>query len=57
MPIYGFKCQICNGQSEVMRRFDEPDFSIAPMCCGIPMQRDFTAPAIHFKGTGWGGSK
>lgn len=57
MPKYDFKCQLCNGQSEVLRKFDEPDFNASPMCCGIPMQRDYTAPGVIFKGTGWGGDK
>lgn len=42
MPRYDFKCEICHGQSEVMRRFDDPDWNVAPMCCSIPMKRDYT---------------
>jgi len=55
MPIYSYKCQMCNAQAEINIKITED--AIAPMCCHIPMQRDFTAPAIHFKGGGWGGSK
>jgi len=55
MPIYSYKCQMCNAQAEINIKITED--VIAPMCCHIPMQRDFTAPAIHFKGGGWAGSK
>ena len=55
MPIYSFKCQMCNASVEVnVKITDDP---VAGLCCGIVMQRDYTAPAIHFKGTGWGGDK
>lgn len=55
MPIYNFKCQMCNASAEIQIKIT--DNVIAPMCCHIPMQRDFMAPGVIFKGTGWGGSK
>lgn len=55
MPIYSFKCQMCNAQTEINIKITEDLWP--PMCCHMAMQRDYTAPAIHFKGDGWGGSK
>lgn len=55
MAIYNFKCQMCNAQAEINIKITED--VIAPMCCHIPMQRDYTAPGVIFKGTGWGKDK
>ena len=45
MPIYDFKCLVCNSIKEAKE---------APKCCGVTMAKQFSAPAIHFKGKGWG---
>ena len=55
MPIYKYKCQMCNAQVEVSAKITEDVWP--PMCCHIVMQRDFTAPNIIFRGTGWGKDK
>lgn len=51
MPKYDYKCQMCNAMAEIDIKITED--AIAPMCCHIPMQRDYTAPGVIFKGTGW----
>ena len=48
MPKYDFRCDMCNGQSEVIRRFDDPDWDIAPMCCSMPMRRNYTSDNTGF---------
>jgi putative FmdB family regulatory protein len=50
MPIYEFKCLICNSQYEVMREMGEER---QPVCCGISMERVWSAPGIIFKGPGF----
>lgn len=50
MPIYEFKCLICNAQYEVIHEAGEERL---PVCCGISMERVWTAPAVHFKGSGF----
>lgn len=54
MPIYEFKCQICGASASITASMDS-DLE-APKCDsdGVPMARDFSSPAIVFKGTGWG---
>jgi putative FmdB family regulatory protein len=53
MPVYMFKCERCSVEIE-------QEFSIytnATFWCEVckePMVKQFAAPAIHFKGTGWG---
>jgi putative FmdB family regulatory protein len=48
MPLYDFKCECCNEVIEI----DEPD---SPPCgtCGNTMIRIWSAPAVHFKGSGF----
>jgi putative FmdB family regulatory protein len=55
MPTYDYKCSACNAVKPVTASFDEE--VIAPKCdsCLLVMARDWCAPGIIFKGTGWGG--
>ena len=57
MAIYEFKCAVCGVSASVNASMDST--VEAPKCTtdNIPMSRDFSSPAIIFKGTGWGGSK
>lgn len=58
MPTYLFKCK--DHPSEQLEDFwpIEVGSFAYPLCpqCEEPMRRVFTAPAVHFKGGGWGGS-
>ena len=51
MPIYEYKCE--NGHVfDVMQKMaDEPLTECVE--CGAPAQRQLTAPAVHFKGSGF----
>ena len=51
MPIYEYKCD--NGHVfDVMQKMaDEPLTECVE--CGAPAQRQLTAPAVHFKGSGF----
>lgn len=52
MPLYEYKCQSCGKTFEVIQKFaDEPLKSHAE--CGGVVERLFSAPAFHLKGTGW----
>jgi putative FmdB family regulatory protein len=53
-PIYEFKCPVCSTNAEVKAAVDES--IVYPSCqyCLISMDRVWTAPPAHFKGTGWG---
>ena len=56
-PKYDFKCPNCQIQIEQTRTYEED--TSAPMCgdCLVSMEKVYYAPAIQFKGTGWGSSK
>jgi putative FmdB family regulatory protein len=52
MPIYEYKCHQCGQRFEVRRRItDEPLKTHKD--CGGEVEQLISAPALHFKGTGW----
>jgi putative FmdB family regulatory protein len=52
MPIYEYKCHKCGQKFEVRRRISaEPLKTHAD--CGGEVEQLISAPALHFKGTGW----
>ncbi len=51
MPVYEFKCLICNIQYEEKREMG--DTTLAPMCCGMRMERVWSAPAVKFNAPGF----
>ena len=52
MPIYEYACQTCLRVTEVIhgRTAPGPDRCDA---CGGPLVKLMSAPAVHFKGSGW----
>jgi putative FmdB family regulatory protein len=52
MPTYDYLCP--NGHRfEVIHSVTAEGPSICPICGAAPVRKAFTAPTIHFKGTGW----
>jgi len=56
MPVYDYKCNKCNSQVEMHLAYDATH---EPTCaeCGGSMVKNYTPPAVIFRGGGWGGSK
>jgi putative FmdB family regulatory protein len=52
MPIYEYKCQRCGQKFEVRRRISAEPLKIHEGCGG-EVEQLISAPALHFKGTGW----
>lgn len=50
MPLYDFKCNKCGVITEYRREFGEDR---EPICCGISMQRQWSAPSVIFNGPGF----
>ena len=52
MPTYDYVCTACGHRMEVVHGIhsDHPD---ACPACGGSMRKAFTAPTVHFKGSGW----
>lgn len=52
MPIYDYRCGACGREVEVSHGIHEAGPSTCDSCGG-PMRKALSAPAIHFKGSGW----
>jgi len=52
MPLYEYKCESCGKTFEVIQKFADEPLKTHPECGGI-VERLFSAPAFHLKGTGW----
>ena len=53
MPLYDYVCGDCGVRTEVMHGVHASGPEACPSCSGGPMKKALTAPAVHFKGTGW----
>lgn len=53
MPLYEYECSACGRRFEKMRRFADPPLERCKLCGKGPVQKLASAPAVHFKGTGW----
>jgi putative FmdB family regulatory protein len=54
MPTYDFICDSCGDIVTQSFAYDvEPKINCGH--CACPMRKVFSAPAVHFKGEGWGG--
>ena len=52
MPKYDFQCVVCN---EIYKDVEKPmNDDKGVWCCDTLMQQIYSAPAVQFKGTGWG---
>jgi putative FmdB family regulatory protein len=52
MPIYDYRCARCGHEVEVSHAIGASGPETCSLCGG-PMKKALSAPAIHFKGSGW----
>ncbi len=52
MPLYAYKCAKCGHEYEKIEKLDAPPRQKCPQCKGRA-ERQLTAPAVQFKGSGW----
>lgn len=50
MPRYEFQCDKCGISMDVISTFENIE---APRCCEEQMKRNYSAPAVVFKGSGF----
>lgn len=54
MPIYDYLCSACDHRADILHGINDPGPNFCPSCGGEgTMRKQFAAPAIHFKGSGW----
>jgi putative FmdB family regulatory protein len=52
MPIYEYECAKCKARTEVFQKMnDKPPTKCKQ--CGGKLEKQLSAPAIQFKGSGW----
>jgi putative FmdB family regulatory protein len=52
MPIYEYKCHQCGQKFEVRQRISDEHLKTHENCGG-ELEQLISAPALHFKGSGW----
>lgn len=52
MPLYEYKCQDCGRHLEIIQKFSDDPLKECPECRGA-LEKVVSAPAVHFKGSGW----
>src|SRR6478735_2784289 len=53
MPTYDYDCASCGRRSEIVHGVYADPPSTCPLCGGGPLRKAVSAPAVHFKGSGW----
>jgi putative FmdB family regulatory protein len=53
VPLYDYDCAACGRRVEVIHGVHAPGPTHCPNCGGGPLRKAISAPAVHFKGTGW----
>jgi putative FmdB family regulatory protein len=54
MPIYDYLCTACDHRADILHGINDPAPKFCPSCgAERTMRKQFSAPTIHFKGTGW----
>lgn len=52
MPLYEYRCTKCKHRFEKIQKFSDRLVKKCPECGG-PVERPLSAPAVHFKGSGF----
>ena len=53
MPLYDYDCRACGRRIEVIHGVHAPGPSHCPNCGSGPLKKAISAPAVHFRGSGW----
>jgi putative FmdB family regulatory protein len=52
VPLYEYRCKKCKHRFEKIQKFSDRLIKKCPECGG-PVERPLSAPAVHFKGSGF----
>ena len=53
MPAYDYDCAACGRRFEVSHGLHADSPTACPFCGKGPVRKAISAPAIHYKGSGW----
>jgi len=53
VPLYEYKCRKCHHRFEEIQKFAARPITKCPKCHAGKVEKLISAPAVHFKGTGW----
>jgi putative FmdB family regulatory protein len=53
MPIYGYRCQACGHDFEVMQKMSDPAPEACPTCGQSDVRKQLSAAGFQLKGQGW----
>ena len=53
MPLYEYQCEACGSRFEKIRKFSDPPLEVCDKCGKGPVTKQFSSPAIQFKGSGF----
>jgi putative FmdB family regulatory protein len=53
MPLYDYQCAACGRRFEVVHGVHAEGPTVCPLCGKGPVRKAITAPAVHYKGSGW----
>ena len=53
MPIYGYQCQACGHEFELMQKMSDPAPSVCPSCGKPEVRKQLSAAGFQLKGSGW----
>jgi putative FmdB family regulatory protein len=53
MPVYDYDCAACGRRFEVVHGVHVDGPTTCPLCGKGPVRKAISAPAIHYKGSGW----
>ncbi|MBI3748292.1 MAG: zinc ribbon domain-containing protein [Chloroflexi bacterium] len=53
MPLYDYDCSACGRRFEVVHGVHAEGPTTCPICGKGQIHKAISAPAVHFKGTGW----
>jgi putative FmdB family regulatory protein len=53
MPIYGYRCEACGVEHEVLQKVSEPPLVKCPACGKKALKKQLSAAGFQLKGSGW----
>lgn len=53
MPIYEYRCNDCENNTELVQKFSDPPATKCPYCHNNSLEKIISAASFHLKGSGW----